>query len=359
MTTASLGTSIRGAGVFGVQYVAWLKAHRGATTIAGLLSFAVPVTFLPGAIVVMRAPTTQDVLALAAWFGLFGVELWSLLLLLGYATQRFDPQGRYARSSALASACAAAALTEWTSGRGNILLEQGVVQSSQSMHVYGFTSALIMALLFFAHLHRSRAHELAAVRLSVAQAAQRETRRRLVQARLQALQARIDPNLLFEMLDSVRRAYQDDPARAERLLDKLVEFLRAALPRLRNASSSLQREAELARAYVRLRALAESVEHVMTLNLAGDVVDACFPPGVLLPLLDDALRRRPGDCKLSATLSGTDCCIALVLPACPRDTTVGRVRSLLADVYGSLGVIATAQASGAAVVTVRVPYQHV
>src|SRR4030095_11496 len=148
------------------------------------LSFAVPVTFFPGAVAVMRDPTLQEGTALTAGFMLYGFGLWGVPLVTRYAGQRLDSSGRYARTTAVLGACVAAALTEFTNGRGAVLVEQGVVQSSQRMHAYRFVSALIMALLFFAHLHRSRAQEHAAARLSVAQAAQRETRLRLVQVRL-------------------------------------------------------------------------------------------------------------------------------------------------------------------------------
>jgi hypothetical protein len=326
---------------------------------AGLLSFAVPVTFFPGAVAIMRNAAPQDVIALTAWFALLGFELWGLLLVFGYVAQRLDVDGRYALGSAIVGACMAAAITEFSNGRGAILVEQGVVQSIQSMHAYGFISALIMALLFFAHLQRSRAQENAAARLSAAQAAQRETRRRLVQARLQALQARIDPQLLFEMLDSVRRAYQQDETRAELLLDELVDFLRAALPRLRNASSSVQREAQLARAYARLRALAGAADIDMKLDVSAVVANARFPPGVLLPLLDDALRARAGWCELMASRCRSDCEVVLMIPARPADAAIARVRSLLSDLYGTSAALALGQRNGVPSVTVKVPYEHV
>lgn len=326
---------------------------------AGLLSFAVPVTFFPGAVAVMRDPTLQEVTALTAWFMLYGLELWGLLLVTGYAGQRLDSSGRYARTAAVLGACVAAALTEFTNGRGAVLVEQGVVQSSQSMHAYGFVSALIMALLFFAHLHRSRAQEHAAARLSVAQAAQRETRLRLVQARLKALQARIDPQLLFEMLDSVRRAYQQDASRAEELLDELVDFLRAALPRLRNASSTVRGEAKLARAYAHLRALSSADDIDMRLDVADAVADARFPPGVLLPLLDDALRARAGPCALMASRCRDDCEVVVTLPARPTDAAVSRVELLLSDLYGTSAEVALVHTKGVVNVNIKVPYEYV
>ena len=154
----------------------WLRTHRGAVAMAGLLSFAVPATLFPGAVSVMREPTAVAVTTLGLWYVLYGVELWCLLLLIGHTLQRLNPVSRTLRVAMLVlGACAAAGLVEVsTTGRAGIVVEQGVARSTEVMHVYAFTFAFIMALLFFAHLQRSRAHEEAAVRLASAQAAQRE-----------------------------------------------------------------------------------------------------------------------------------------------------------------------------------------
>jgi hypothetical protein len=341
------------------DFMHWLRAHRGAVAMAGLLSFAAPVTFIANDASMMREPSAVDVLVLTGWFLLFGIELWGLLLVTGYALQRIKAIDRYARSATLVCAGAAAAFaTLSTTGRGSILVEQGVTQSIQVMHAYAFVFSLVMALLFFAHLQRSHAQEQAAARLAATQAAQRAARRRLVQSRLQAVQARIDPQLLFEMLDAVRHAYDDDAARAERLLDELVTFLRAALPRMRSTSSSVLREAHLARSYAQLRMLAGAADIDMRLDVSAEVGDARFPPGVILPLLDDALHTRAGACALRATRSSTDCKLVLTLPARPLDAAVGRVRSLLADLYGTSAELVLAHADDVVSATVMVPYER-
>ncbi len=359
-TVQSLRLPLTQATIVVAGFTRWLRTHRGAITMAGLLSFAAPITFFIGALSVMREPTAADWTTLGLWQVLHGVELWCLLLVIGYACQRLmPPAGRTARGATwLLCACAAAACVSLsTAGRAGILIEQGVVQSVQTMLVYSFTVSLTMALLYFAHLQRSHTHEEAAARLAAAQAAQREARRRMVQARLQAVQARIEPQLLFEMLDAVRRSYEVDASRAERLLDELIAFLRAALPRLRTASSSVPREAELARVYARLHALAGATDFGLTVDVSADVMHARFPPGVLLPLLDDALRARAGPCKLTATRSVDDCQLVLTLPARPSDAVVARVRTLLADVYGASTELALDDASGAVSTTVKVPYE--
>ena len=208
---------------------AWLRSHRDSVTMAGLLAFAAPVTFFFGVLSVMREPTAADMTRLALWWLLYGFELWGLLLVIGYAGQRLAPHcGRVARVAIwLLSACATAVgVTVSTAGRAGVLGAQGVVQGALTMHLHAAVFSFTMALLFLAHLRRSRTRQAAAARLACAQAAQRDARRGIAQARLAAVQARIDPQLLFGMLEAVRRSYAVDAVRAECLLDELIAFLR-------------------------------------------------------------------------------------------------------------------------------------
>ena len=343
-------------------FAQWLRTHQGAVAMAGLLAFAAPVTFFTGALSVMRTPTAPAIATLGLWWSLYGVSLWCFLLVAGYVCDQLARRfGRYARSAMwLLAACSAAALTNaLTAGRAAILMEQGLVHSVLTMHLHGFTVSLVMALLYFAHLRRSREHEEAAARLAAAQTAQRDARRRLAEARLQEVQARIDPRLLFEMLDAVRHLYERDPAQAESYLDELIVFLRAALPRLRTVSSSLAREAELARAFVRLRALAGTVapETMVEVDISPDAMHARFPPGVLLPLLDAAVRRNVSPCRLTAARSNGACRLDLVLGAAPSDAVVARVKALLMELYGTAAKLEVESSRDLTRATVEVPHE--
>jgi hypothetical protein len=171
------------------------------------------------------------------------------------------------------------------------------------------------------------------------------------------VQARIDPKLLFDMLDAVRLAYETDAQRAEHLLDELIGFLRAALPRLRSASSTVAREVELARAFTRIRTLSRSTEVALTVDIPIDMLDASFPPGVLLPLLDDTLRGAAAACRLSATRQGSEGCVVLTLPTRPSEEAAQRVRSLLSDLHGSAAELLIDSASHEPFVAVKVPYE--
>ncbi|MBI4205444.1 MAG: histidine kinase [Betaproteobacteria bacterium] len=343
------------------RFTDWLRTHRGAIGMAGLLAFAGPVAFFTGTLSVMRTPALIDLVRLGLWWILYGVSLWALMLLAGYGCERLAGHARRAVRGViwvLAASLAAAVAGILTAGRTTILIEQGVVHSSGTAHLYAFIFTLIIVLLYFAHLRRSREHEQAAARLAAAQMAQRDARRRIVQARLQEVQARIDPQLLFEMLDTMRRLYERDAAQGERFLDELIAFLRAALPRLRIVSSSLLREVELARAYVRLIALAGASDLAMTTDVASDVMHARFPPGVLLPLLNNAVGSDARPVKLMATREGENCSLVLTMGAAPSEGAVARVQSLLTELYGTSGILQIHRMGGAINVILKVPYEY-
>jgi hypothetical protein len=326
---------------------------------AGLLAFAGPITFFAGALSVMRSPTLVALVHMGLWWALYGVSLWGGLLVAGYHGERLA--GRCGRQVAgavwLSAACLAAVLPNLlTAPRAAILMEQGIVHTAPAMHLYGFTVSLVMALLYCAHLRRSRAHRQASARLAAAQAAQRHARRRIAQSRVQEMQARIDPNLLFQMLQTVRRLYESDQALAEHFLDELIVFLRAALPRLRTGSSSLVRELELSRAFVRLHALAGRLDVEPTIDLAPDAMHARFPPGVLLPLLDSAVAGGPV-CTLAAMRSDESTRVVLRVRAAPSKSSCDSVQSLLADIYGPSARLDIGSTTETVNVVVEVPYE--
>ena len=340
------------------DFVQWVRTYPTAVVVAYLLGFAYPLTSLVSALGVATGLSASPVES-----GVFrtmaqGLHNGTVFLIAGYFLRRLDLTGWRAVLASLGLAAATAtafgALT-YTASWTDMLAGTG---DARDFAVDSMANTFSMALLFFTHLQHSRAHADAAERLDAAKVAQREARRRLAYGQLKAVQARIDPQLLFDMLDAVRRAYESDPVRAERLLDELVAFLRAALPRLQDASSTVPREAETARALARLHALSADSSVGMSIDLADDAMAARFPPGVLLPLLNEALQVRAGACALTATHRGADSVIVLTVPSAPSEATVERVRAVLADLYGSAAELTVVAKGEGASAVVKVPYER-
>ena len=86
----------------------------------------------------------------------------------------------------------------------------------------------------FALLAWRREHEALAALASARALTQAQAQRREAELRLSVLAAQVEPHFLFNTLAGVRSAIVSDPARASEMIDRLVDYLRAAIPRLRS-----------------------------------------------------------------------------------------------------------------------------
>ncbi len=125
-----------------------------------------------------------------------------------------------------------------------------------------------------------------------------QLRRHALASRLAALQAQVDPALLFDALVSVEQAYgREDPSASARL-ERLIRHLRVALPRLRDAGATLGSEAELIASYLDLLRALNGDPPVFECEL-GPRGATQLPPMLLLPLVQRAVRLgHPRRCWL-------------------------------------------------------------
>lgn len=127
-----------------------------------------------------------------------------------------------------------------------------------------------------------------------------QLRRHALASRLAALQAQVDPGLLFDALVAIEQSYARADADASARLERLIRHLRVALPRLREAGATLDGEAELIASYLDLLRDLNGRPPRFDCEL-GDHGGRCMPPMLLLPLVQRALRLgRPTRCWLRA-----------------------------------------------------------
>jgi hypothetical protein len=214
----------------------------------------------------------------------------------------------------------------------------GLVESMTTIALFSMFNALLTAtFLVYQQSGQARSEE-AARRLQQLQREQRAARRRLVEAQLQAMQARVDPQMFFDVLDAVQRLYATDASRAEAMLDELVVFLRAALPRLRSASSTLAQEFELAASYFRLQTLRGIAPAAVHIALPDGLASHAFPAGVILPLVSDT---HSGVTEVNARrgAGGHDITVSLRFRRAPTTRALEQVRETLTALYGSAATL--------------------
>jgi hypothetical protein len=111
------------------------------------------------------------------------------------------------------------------------------------------------------------------------------------EARLQMLQAQIEPHFLFNTLATVRRLYQTDAAAAESMLDNLMRYLTVALPQMRANDSTLGRETALAEAYLGIQQIRMGRRLGFAIEVPPELREAAVPPMMLLTLAENAIKH--------------------------------------------------------------------
>ena len=155
---------------------------------------------------------------------------------------------------------------------------------------------------------------------------------------------------------------------AIRLIDELIVYLRAALPHLRESTSTVAKEAELALAWFNIRRLRAGSGPELDIDVGADAAAARLPPMILLPLVDhllgDPARHPRAVLRVVAQAGGRRLRIVLThrgatMPADgPAADTLTGVRERLALLYGEAATLAQDAASaGALTVILDIPHE--
>jgi signal transduction histidine kinase len=119
-----------------------------------------------------------------------------------------------------------------------------------------------------------------------------ELERRATDARMKLLQAQVEPHFLFNTLANVRTLVRrSGSAEAAALLDSLIHYLRAAVPRLGDAGNRFDDERQLVAAYLDVMRLRMPDRLSFTLDFAPDTLALACPPAAVLTLVENAVRH--------------------------------------------------------------------
>ncbi|KRE89723.1 histidine kinase [Frateuria sp. Soil773] len=117
-----------------------------------------------------------------------------------------------------------------------------------------------------------------------------ELERQALDARLHLLQTQVAPHFLFNTLANVQALVDAGSPRASAVLDSLVAYLRAAVPRLHEpASTTFGQELQLVRAYLELMHMRMPDRLDFALHVDEAALALRCPPMTLLTLVENAV----------------------------------------------------------------------
>jgi signal transduction histidine kinase len=137
-------------------------------------------------------------------------------------------------------------------------------------------------------------------------------------ARLGLLQSQLEPHMLFNTLANLRALIAADPARAQEMLDRLIDFLRASLVASRVSSHPLATEFARIDDYLALMRIRMGDRLRATTALPPALATLQVPPLLLQPLVENAIKhglepqRGPGELTVTASLDGPTLVLVVV-----------------------------------------------
>jgi LytS/YehU family sensor histidine kinase len=75
------------------------------------------------------------------------------------------------------------------------------------------------------------------------------------------------------------------------MLERLLDYLHAALPRVRQSATTLEQELELTRAYLDIHQLRIGGRLAVTIEVPEEIARLRFPPLMLLTLVENAIKH--------------------------------------------------------------------
>jgi hypothetical protein len=247
-------------------------------------------------------------------------------------------------------------------------------QLGEQLPLLAFLWIVASAILKISYKRQLKAEAQAAVATEVAESEQ--LKRQVVEARMAAMQAQVEPHFLFNTLASIDHLIETDPARASQMQKHLIALLRASMPTLREANDGglrdLGRELAVIRPYLEILKVRMEERLVTDIQVPEGLHSAQFPPMMIQTLVENAIKHglepKPEGGRLTVAAEIVHGKLQVRVAdtglgfgkAATAGTGVGlaNIRERLQLLYGHKATLAvTENPGGGTVVTITVPYE--
>jgi LytS/YehU family sensor histidine kinase len=110
-------------------------------------------------------------------------------------------------------------------------------------------------------------------------------------AQLRLLRAQLEPHMLFNTMATLRSLIEEDPSRAQKMIDQVITYLRGTLAASRTQMTTLSSEFEQLQAYLEIMCLRMGARLSYTLELPDILRGVAIPSMLLQPLVENAIKH--------------------------------------------------------------------
>jgi LytS/YehU family sensor histidine kinase len=211
--------------------------------------------------------------------------------------------------------------------------------------------------------------------LTATQATQRaeaeQLERTVLEARMEALQAQIEPHFLFNTLASIDQLIQTDPPRASKMQQSLIRYLRSAMPQMRDGRRpTLGQQVDLSSAFLEIMAVRMEKRLEPVVNVPEGLKSAVFPSMMLQTLVENAIKHglepkaSGGRLEISGEIIDGQLAVHVIdngmgfMPKTDGGVGLANVRERLKALYGARAeLIISVPPTGGTCATIKVPYE--
>ena len=154
----------------------------------------------------------------------------------------------------------------------------------------GFGCIIVAAMI----LREKHARDQA--RIAKAESERHQLEKNVLEAQLQLMQAQVEPHFLFNTLANVQHLVETDTKSAGDVLESLIQYLRAALPQMREGATNLGREVDMARAFLEIHRVRMGSRLDFAIEVPEDLKCRPFPPMMLISLVENAIKHGVDPC---------------------------------------------------------------
>jgi hypothetical protein len=278
--------------------------------------------------------------------------------------------------AAEAIADAAEAVAEEDRGAPPGMRYETIEGFSPGQHFPPFTFLLIVLSIVTKIMAKGRFKAEAQAVAATEMAESEALKRQVVEARMAAMQAQVEPHFLFNTLASIDHLIETDPARASKMQKNLIALLRASMPTMREANAQsirdLGRELTVIRPYLEILKVRMEERLSTEIRVSDGLLSAEFPPMMLQSLVENAIKHGLEPKAEGGTLTVSAEIVHGRLAVKVADTGLGfgkaatagtgiglnNIRERLQLLYGSKGTLTVNEnPGGGTAVTITVPYK--
>ena len=202
-------------------------------------------------------------------------------------------------------------------------------------------------------------------------AATEQLERTVLEARMEALQAQIEPHFLFNTLASIDQLIQTDPPRASKMQQSLIRYLRSAMPQMREGSRpTLGQQVNLCSAFLEIMSVRMEGRLQPVVSVPEGLKSAVFPSMMLQTLVENAIKHglepkaEGGRIEIGAEIVDGQLAVHVLdngvgfMPKAEAGVGLANVRERLKALYdGRAELIISVPPAGGTCATIKVPYE--